>query len=47
MAPSRSDWKVELFGPKILSRPGTTGMPTPSMLKANDNLVVLYFSASW
>ena len=47
MAPSGSDWKVELFGPKILARPGTTGVPTSSALKANDKLVVLYFSASW
>jgi len=46
MAPSGSDWKVELFGPKILTKPGTTGMPTPSMLKG-EKLVVLYFSASW
>mmetsp|Transcript_24495 Transcript_24495/g.35074 ORF Transcript_24495/g.35074 Transcript_24495/m.35074 type:complete len:222 (+) Transcript_24495:71-736(+) len=43
------NWATELFGPKILTKPKTTGLPTESRIggKSNKKLVALYFSASW
>mmetsp|Transcript_9507 Transcript_9507/g.19707 ORF Transcript_9507/g.19707 Transcript_9507/m.19707 type:complete len:244 (-) Transcript_9507:314-1045(-) len=40
------DWSTTLFGPKLLTRPKTTGVPTLSSLRGK-KLVALYFSASW
>ncbi|KAL7472138.1 hypothetical protein ACHAXS_012494 [Conticribra weissflogii] len=45
-SPKCSDWCTTLFGPKILTKPKTTGVPTASALKGK-KLVALYFSASW
>ena len=44
-----TNWATELFGPKILTKPKTTGLPTESRLgvKSGKKLVALYFSASW
>lgn len=39
-------WSSELFGPKILTKPKTSGVPTASAL-GGKKLVALYFSASW
>jgi hypothetical protein len=39
-------WSTELFGPKILTKPKTTGIPTASVF-GDKKLVALYFSASW
>lgn len=44
--PKASDWAADLLGPKLLAKPGTSGVPTASVL-AGKKLVVLYFSASW
>jgi len=46
MAPKGTDWSTELFGPKLLTKPKTTGIPTPSAF-GGKKLVALYFSASW
>ncbi|KAL7543317.1 hypothetical protein ACHAXR_012644 [Thalassiosira sp. AJA248-18] len=47
MAPkAAADWSAELFGPKILTKPKTSGVPTASALSSK-KLVALYFSASW
>mmetsp|Transcript_11838 Transcript_11838/g.26034 ORF Transcript_11838/g.26034 Transcript_11838/m.26034 type:complete len:229 (+) Transcript_11838:137-823(+) len=46
MAASTENWSEDLFGPKILKKPKTTGVPTVSALKGK-KLVALYFSASW
>lgn len=37
---------TQLLGPKVLTKPNTTGVPTASAL-AGKKLVALYFSASW
>ena len=44
-----TNWATELFGPKILTKPKTTGLPTESRFggKSSKKLVALYFSASW
>lgn len=44
-----NNWATELFGPKILTKPKTTGLPTESRIggKSGKKLVALYFSASW
>lgn len=39
-------WSVSLLGPKILTKPKTTGVPTASAL-AGKKVIALYFSASW
>jgi len=36
----------DLFGPKILKKPKTSGVPTPTQLKGR-KIVCIYFSASW
>lgn len=46
MAASTEHWSEDLFGPKILKKPKTTGVPTVPALKGK-KLVALYFSASW
>ncbi|KAL3802139.1 hypothetical protein ACHAW5_000224 [Stephanodiscus triporus] len=44
MAPS--SWSTELFGPKVLTKPKTTGIPTASAF-GGKKLIAIYFSASW
>lgn len=44
---ANSSWTDELFGPKILTKPKTTGLPTASAIGPKVKLVALYFSASW
>jgi hypothetical protein len=47
MAPQQQQhWSTSLLGPKILTKPKTTGVPTASALSGK-NIVALYFSASW
>lgn len=48
MAPKEAaaHWSTELFGPKLLNKPKTSGVPTASALSGK-KLVALYFSASW
>ncbi|KAL7552197.1 hypothetical protein ACHAWF_015414 [Thalassiosira exigua] len=47
MAPNKaSGWSADLFGPKLLTKPKTSGVPTASAL-GGKKLVALYFSASW
>ncbi|KAL3826944.1 hypothetical protein ACHAXA_006024 [Cyclostephanos tholiformis] len=41
-----ASWTTELFGPKVLTKPNTTGVPTSSAF-GGKKLVALYFSASW
>eukprot|EP00585_Thalassiosira_rotula_P001815 CAMPEP_0196137574 /NCGR_PEP_ID=MMETSP0910-20130528/5512_1 /TAXON_ID=49265 /ORGANISM="Thalassiosira rotula, Strain GSO102" /LENGTH=224 /DNA_ID=CAMNT_0041398053 /DNA_START=195 /DNA_END=869 /DNA_ORIENTATION=- len=45
MAPS-AEWTTDFFGPKLLTKPQTTGIPTASAFEGK-KLIVLYFSASW
>lgn len=39
-------WATELFGPKLLTKPKTSGLPTESRFQGK-KLVAIYFSASW
>jgi len=43
---SSAEWTTDFFGPKLLTKPQTTGIPTASAFEGK-KLVVLYFSASW
>lgn len=48
VAPKRTadHWSTDLFGPKLLTKPHTSGVPTAAALRGK-KLVALYFSASW
>ena len=39
-------WSAALLGPKLLTKPKTSGVPTVAKVEQK-KLVALYFSASW